>query len=64
MPANEMDRLWGRFERLDALLRASQAKHVRGFLGKPTEYYFEELPADVTLERGIEVLMEQPVGAT
>lgn len=59
----EMDQLWERFERLDALLRAADATHIRGFLGKPTEYYFEELPADVTLERGIRALMEQPVGA-
>ncbi len=59
----EMDQLWERFERLDALLRSADATHVRGFLGKPTEYYFEELPADVTLERGICALMEQPVGA-
>ena len=63
LSAPEMDQLWERFERLDALLRAADATHVRGFLGKPTEYYFEELPTDVTLERGISALMEQPVGA-
>ena len=60
LSVDEMDRLWERFARLDALLRATEATHVRGFLGTPTEYYFEQLPADVTFERAVAALIEQP----
>ena len=59
----QLDRLWERFGRLDSLLQSGDTTHVRGFLGKPTEYYFETLSADVTLKAGISALMDEPVSA-
>ena len=39
----DLDRLREHFDRLDALFQSEEATHLRGFLGKPTEFYFEEL---------------------
>ena len=68
LSAADLDRLWARFERFDALLRADEATHVRGFLGKPTKYHFERLPAGVTLDRAVAAIMDEadsdgPTGA-
>ena len=53
---SEIQQLWKRFGAVDAMQRGPAAGHVSGFLGKPTDYFFERLPSTVTVDRVIEAL--------
>ena len=57
LSAQELDQLWRRFGPLDAVLQGSDETHVQGFLGPPSAYYFERLPAEVTIERAMAPLV-------
>ena len=54
--AAEGEQLRRRFEAFDTHLRTGDAQHVSGFLGPPTDYLFERLPAAMTVEGAESVL--------
>ena len=45
--------LWARFEPLDDALQAPELRKAPGFQGEETHYYFNEVPADLSVERFI-----------
>ena len=48
--------LWQRLGSFDDSLRTGETKHVRGFLGTPTDYAFEQVPAGVTFDAALEAI--------
>ena len=59
--AAEVEKLWKRFGRLDAMLRSGEPRHVKGFLGPPTDYGFEELPPEMTADGVISAVLGLPM---
>ena len=55
----EMEKLWQSFAVLDRMLRGDEPTHVRSFLGPPTDYLFDELPAGMTVDRVIPMMFER-----
>jgi hypothetical protein len=55
----ECEQLRCRFNALDVLLRSGEPVHVSGFLGPPTDYLFEEIPAELTTESAIGVIFSE-----
>jgi len=51
--AAERDQLWRRFRRVDEMLRSDEPVHVSGFLGPRTNYLFEQLPPQITVDAAI-----------
>lgn len=52
--------LWERFRPIDGMLRADNSTHVPGFLGPRTDYIFEQVPVEVTIENVTATLLAQP----
>ena len=46
----EADVLWTRFKFVDDLLQAEEDQWTPGFQGEETRYYFDEVPADLSVE--------------
>lgn len=46
----EADALWERFQVVDARLQAEKAHFAPGFQSGPMRYFFNEMPADLTVE--------------
>ena len=46
----EADILWTRFKFVDDLLQAEEDQWTPGFQGEETRYYFDEVPADLSVE--------------
>ena len=57
----QLAQLAARFGPLDAMLRGGQRAHVRGFLGPPTEYVYEQLPSKMTWQRVLESIFGSAV---
>ena len=47
----EVDELWRRFEPLDAALRADEEQFMPGYQSGPMDYYFEQSPQPLTVEK-------------
>ncbi len=48
--AEESDALWARFKYVDDLVQAEEEQWTPGFQGEATRYYFEEVPAALSVE--------------
>ncbi len=46
----EAGKLWARFKFVDDLLQADEDQWAPGFQGEETRYYFDQVPAELSVE--------------